>query len=86
MLEMIGSKVLVTEATQESTSAGGIIVQGAVSKASKPALILAVGPEATHLKAGDRVFLEWPKAMPVDVDNKAAAIIDMAHILAVHNS
>ena len=85
MLEMIGSKVLVTEAAQESTSAGGIILQGAVSKAAKPALILAVGPEATHLKAGDRVFLKWPEAMAVDVDNKAAAIVDMAHILAVHN-
>ncbi len=85
MLEMIGSKVLVTEAAQESTTAGGIILQGAVSKAAKPALILAVGPEATHLKAGDRVFLKWPEAMPVDVDNKSAAIIDMAHILAVHN-
>lgn len=85
MLEMIGSKVLVTEAAQESTSAGGIILQGAVSKAAKPALILAVGPEVTHLKAGDRVFLKWPEAMPVDVENKAAAIIDMAHILAVHN-
>ena len=46
MLEMIGSKVLVTEATQESTSAGGIILQGAVSKAAKPGLVLAVGPEA----------------------------------------
>ena len=85
MLEMIGSKVLVTEATQESTSAGGIILQGAVSKAAKPGLVLAVGPEATHLKAGDRVYLKWPEAMAVDVDNKAAAIIDMAHILAVHN-
>jgi co-chaperonin GroES (HSP10) len=85
MLEMIGSKVLVTEATQESTSAGGIILQGAVSKAAKPGLVLAVGPEATHLKAGDRVFLKWPEAMPVDVDNKSAAIVDMAHILAVHN-
>ena len=85
MLEMIGTQVLVTEATQENTSAGGIILQGAVSKAAKPALILAVGPEAKHLQAGDRVYLKWPEAMPVDVDNKAAAIIDMAHILAVHN-
>lgn len=85
MLEMIGSNVLVTEAGEEKVSAGGIILQGEVSKAAKPALVLAVGPEATHLKSGDRVFLKWPEAMPVDVDGKAGAIIDMAHILAVHN-
>jgi co-chaperonin GroES (HSP10) len=85
MIEMIGTQVLVTEATQENTSAGGIILQGAVSKAAKPGLVLAVGPDATHLKAGDRVFLKWHESMAVDVDNKAAAIIDMAHILAVHN-
>ncbi len=82
---MIGSNVLVTEAGEEKVSSGGIILQGQVSKAAKPGLILAAGPEATHLKSGDRVFLKWSEAMAVDVDGKQAAIIDMKNILAVHN-
>ena len=86
MIEMIGRNVLVTEATKENVSSGGIILQGQVSKASKPGLILAVGPEASHLEAGDRVFLKWNETLPVDVDGNAAAITDMANILAVHNS
>ena len=86
MIEMIGSNVLVTEAGEEKVSAGGIILQGQVSKAAKPGLVLACGPEATHLKAGDRVFLKWSEGMPVDVDGKQAVILDMQNILAVINS
>ena len=42
-----------------------------------------VGPEATHLEKGQRVFLDWGKTMPVDVDGKGAVIVDMEHIKAV---
>lgn len=83
MIKMIGTNVLVTETEQESTSSGGIILTENITKGSKPALVLAVGPEANHLNKGDRVFLKWDEAMPVDIDGKAAAIIDMNFISAV---
>ena len=52
-------------------------------KGSKPALVLLVGPDVVDVAKGDRVYLDWPNAMPVDIEGKAGAIIDMEHIKAV---
>ena len=83
-MKMIGTNVLVTETEKEATTAGGIILSGDVSKGSKPGLVLAFSDEAKGiLNKGDRVFLDWNKALPVDVEGKAGAIIDLEHIRAV---
>jgi co-chaperonin GroES (HSP10) len=83
MIKMIGTNVLVTETETEKQTASGIILTENITSGNKPALVLAVGPEATHLNKGDRVFLKWAESMPVDIDGKAAAIIDMEYITAV---
>ena len=82
-MKMIGKNVLVTETEKETATAGGIILTGDTTKGSKPGLILMVGPEATHLMKGQRVFLDWTKTMPVDVDGNGAVIVDMEYIKAV---
>ena len=83
-MKMIGTNVLITETEKEATTAGGIILSGDVSKGSKPGLVLAFSDEAKGvLNKGDRVFLDWSKALPVDVEGKAGAIIDLEHIRAV---
>jgi|TARA_R110002167_G_scaffold136600_1_gene323436 co-chaperonin GroES (HSP10) len=82
-MQMIGKNVLVTETVKETETASGIILTGDTTKGSKPGLVLMVGPEATHLEKGQRVFLDWGKTMPVDVDGKGAVIVDMEHIKAV---
>ena len=80
---MLGNNVLVTEVQKEATTTSGIILTGDTTKGSKPGLVLMVGPEATHLEKGQRVFLDWSKGMPVDVDGNGAIIIDMEYIKAV---
>ena len=48
------------------------------------ALVLAVSTSALDkVKTGDRVFVDWPEAMPVNVEGNAAAIIDADHIKAI---
>ena len=84
MIKMIGSKVLVTEIEQkDNVTAAGIILQTDVTTGSKPGLVLATGPEVTHLSTGDHVYLKWSESMPVDVDGNKAAIVDMDYIVAV---
>jgi co-chaperonin GroES (HSP10) len=80
---MIGANVLIAETEMEKKTQGGIILGTDARKGSKPGLVIMAGPEATHLKKGDRVFLEWSKSMPVDVDGRAAVIISMEFIKAV---
>ena len=81
---MIGNNVLVSEVQKDNTSAGGIILTDTIDKASKPGLVLAVSTGALGpLMSGQRVFLDWSKSMPVNVDGKAAVIIDAEHIKAI---
>lgn len=82
---MLGTNVLVTETEKEESSAGGIILTESITKGSKPALVLAVGPEVENIEKGDRVFLKWDEALPVDVKGNGGAIIDVQHIKAVLN-
>lgn len=69
--------VLITEAVKEEKTAGGIILSAGaeLDKASKPGVVLAYGPDVDGLFTGDMVYLDWTKAMPVNVDRKAAVII-----------
>ncbi len=83
-IKMLGSQVLVTAVEKEQTTAGGIILTGDTTKGSKPGLVLSVGPLAIdRVESGQRVFLDWNKAMPVDFEGEAAAIIDVEWIKAV---
>ena len=83
-MKMIGNNVLITEVQKDNTSAGGIILTDTVDKASKPGLVLAVStPALGPIMSGQRVFLDWSKSMPVNVDGKAAVIIDAEHIKAI---
>lgn len=83
-MKMLGNNVLVTEVQKENESAGGIILTDSIDKGSKPALVLSVGIGALHkVMSGNRVFLDWSKSMPVNVEGKAAAIIDSEFIKAI---
>ena len=83
-MKMLGNNVLVSEVQKEATTASGIILTEAIDKGSKPGLVLAVSTEALGpLMSGNRVFLDWSKSMPVNVDGKAAVIIDAEHIKAI---
>ena len=50
MIKMIGRNVLVTETEKENTTSGGIILTEAITKGSKPGLVLAVGPHVTDVE------------------------------------
>jgi len=83
-IKMLGSKVLVTAVVKEQTTAGGIILTADTTKGSKPGLVLSVGPLAIdEVESGQRVFLDWNKAMAVDYEGEPAAIIDVDWIKAV---
>lgn len=83
-MKMLADNVLVTEVPSESKSTGGIILTESIDNASKPGLVLAVGSGANgQIQPGQRVFLEWGEAMPVNVEGKAAVIIKSEYIRAI---
>ena len=85
-MKMLGNNVLVTEVQKEATTAGGIILTESIDNGSKPGLVLAVGGGALGtVMSGNRVFLDWSKSLPVNVEGKAAVIVDVEHIKAIIN-
>ena len=83
-MKMLADNVLVTEVQEDKQSAGGIILTESIDNASKPGLVLSVGEDANQdLKKGQRVFLKWTEAMPVNIEGKAAVIIKSEHIRAI---
>ena len=95
-IQVLGNNVLIAEVEKEEKTAGGIILSADVQmdKASKPGLVIAVGdyiqadnldPDnvSPKIEPGQRVFLKWSEAMPVNADGKAAVIIDREHIKAI---
>lgn len=84
-IRVLGNNVLIAEVEKEEKTAGGIILSADVQmdKASKPGLVIAVGDEVSVIEPGQRVFLKWSEAMPVNADGRAAVIVDREHIKAI---
>ena len=77
-------RVLVQPLDGEEKTAGGIILTESIDNGSKPGLVLAVGGGALGtVMSGNRVFLDWSKSLPVNVEGKAAVIVDVEHIKAI---
>ena len=83
-MKMLADNVLVTEVPTEEKSSGGIILTESIDNASKPGLVLSVGSGANgSIKRGQRVFLDWSKSMPVNVEGNAAVIVHSEHVRAI---
>jgi len=93
-IKVLGNNVLIAETQKEEQTEGGIILTEAIDKGNKPGLVIAIGdyveeamadPENTALlpKVGDRVFVKWSEAMPVNVDGNAAVIVDIDSVKAI---
>ena len=77
-------KVLIAENKAEHKSQSGIILEGATSiRESKTGTVLAVGPDVTEVKVGDKVYLEWNKAQIVKISDAQRVIIKQEDIVAV---
>lgn len=75
-MKVLHNNVLVTNAEVEEKTAGGIILSGDISTGNKPAVVIAVGDAVEDIKPKNKVFLDWSKSMPVEIDGLKCAVID----------
>lgn len=80
----MNDRVLVAENKKETTTASGIVIEGArgVGDTAK-ATVLAIGPDVKEVAVGDVVILDWGKASPVKVGDAQRAMIKEEFIIAV---
>lgn len=82
-MRVLHDNVLVTQADQgEQTTESGLIISGSVSTGHKPAVVIACG-EDVDLKPEDRVYLDWTKAMPVELDGLKCGVVKYEEIKLV---
>lgn len=77
-------KVLVAENAREKTTDSGIVIAGNDAQGeSKSGTVIAIGPDVTLVKVGDKILLEWHKAQVVKIDDAQRVMIDEDNIVAV---
>jgi len=75
---VLHDNVLVTEDSQkETTTESGLILSRDVSTGHKPAIVIAVGEDVPllFLRPKSKVYLDWSKSMPVELDGLKCAIV-----------
>jgi co-chaperonin GroES (HSP10) len=82
VLNPIKDKIYLAKNKKESTTVGGIYLEEGNGD-SWTATVLAIGPDVTDCKVGDKVLLDWSKASEVKVDNAFRVICKQEHIVAV---
>jgi co-chaperonin GroES (HSP10) len=73
---IIGKNVLVTSVEAKKETASGIILATDTATGQKPAKVLGVGRGCISVCAGDVVYLDWTKTMPVEIDGMKCAVVD----------
>jgi len=80
-MKVLHDNVLVTEDKQGETElSSGIILSADITSGNKPARVIAVGTDCGELKAGDKVYLKWGEAMPVELEGVKCGVIAYEHI------
>lgn len=75
-MKVLHNNVLVTNAEVEEKTAGGIILSGDISTGNKPAIVISVGDNVEHILPKQKVYLDWKKALPVELDGLKCAVVE----------
>jgi co-chaperonin GroES (HSP10) len=77
--------LLVGQKAKEEKTAGGIILGGAdIETGSKPAVVLAIGPDVTQVKIGDQLVVKWSEGLPVTVQGEPRVIISEEFVYGIY--
>lgn len=76
------NNLFVEQMKKESTTAAGIILTSDVETGSKPAVVVAVGPDAVGVKPGMNCYIKWNESVPVTHNGVKGAFISEEHVLA----
>lgn len=76
--------ILVTQAEAETQTSSGIILAGDTTTGSKPAKVLAVGPDVNQVRQGEKIAIKWSEAVAVTYQGKAAALISEEFVYGIY--
>jgi len=84
-MEPLKDYILVGERAKEERSAGGLILAGVdLDTGSKPAEVLAIGPEVKDVSVGDTIAIKWGEALAVTVSGSQRALISEEFVYGIY--
>jgi co-chaperonin GroES (HSP10) len=78
----IKKKVFIAQNKRKTETDSGIIVENGFGDTAS-ATVLAIGPDVTDVKVGDKIYVDWSKCSPVKIDGDDRAMISQDDIIAV---
>lgn len=78
----MNDKVLIAENKRTTETASGIILEQGTGE-TKTGTVLAIGPNVTEVKVGDKILLNWEKGVVVKIENDYRIILKEEFITAV---
>lgn len=79
-IKPIGNKVALKEFNKESTTGTGLVIVGSVENDTPEFGVIAVGPDVTDVKVGDKVLIELGRAA---IFNNDTLIVEDKFITAI---
>lgn len=83
MLRPLGKRVVIKRFEAEEKTASGIVIPTQAKEKPQMAEVLAVGPEAQGLKAGDKVLFRKYGGSEFKIDGEEVMVLDIDDVLAV---
>jgi chaperonin GroES len=67
-IKPLNNNVIIKRIKKEEMTSGGIVLPGGDRDEADRAVVEAVGPDATGVKVGDTVLVNWQKAPKIEGD------------------
>jgi co-chaperonin GroES (HSP10) len=83
-MKVLHDNVLVTQdTTKEKTTASGLILSAEATTGHRPAIVVAVGDGIEDIQPGNKVYLDWTKGLPVELDGVQCAVVEYKEVRLV---
>jgi co-chaperonin GroES (HSP10) len=83
-MKALKDNIVVAEVAEQNQTAGGIILTQDLASGSKPAKVVAVGPDVEHVKEGDQIVIKWGEAVAFTEDRQQYAVLSEKHVYAIY--
>ena len=86
-MKVLHDNVLVTEdTTKEKKTESGLILTTDIETGNKPGIVVAVGDDVAEkgdIAPGDKIYLHWKNAMPVEIDGLKCGVVSYEDVKLV---
>ena len=82
-MKALKNNIVVGEVAVEKKTESGLILTQNMETGSRPAKVVAIGPDVTQVKIGEQIVIKWAEAIAVSENGQQYAIVSEDHVYGV---